>query len=83
MDSHTTHRSELAEKALQALVSRFEYDTDFQVKHTGGLKFKVTVVRYHDLDRAPSYTSTETVLDGLNRIEAEELKRCLEAWQHA
>lgn len=69
--------SDLATKALNHLLAEFDRHTNPRVVHTGALKFSVVADLYHDCDRAPSYSTEDTVLGQLTRGEAEALKNLL------
>ena len=73
--------SDLGAKALNKLLDEFDDHTNARVKRpkTGAGTCSVVADLYHDCDRAPSYTTTDTVLDGLDRVEAEILVGLLNA----
>lgn len=68
----------LAHKALVQLVGRHAHLSDIRARHSGSLSFEVVGERYHDCDRAPSYTSTDIIMSGLGRIEADSLVKLLQ-----
>lgn len=70
--------SDLGAKALAWLLRQHLDHTNPRVRGQYN-RYKVVADLYHDCDRAPSYTTEDTVLSGLDRTEAEMLVGLLKA----